>query len=74
MFEENTTDDAKQADTKLDEITGRAKEAAGALTDNDELKQEGADDQRAAEAKGLVDRAADAVKGGIDDLKDEVSR
>ena len=47
---------------KMDEAKGRVKEAAGDLTDNDELKREGKTDQAKGKVKEGVDRVADAVK------------
>ena len=47
---------------KMDEAKGRAKEAAGDLTDNDRLKREGKTDQAKGKVKEGVDRVADAVK------------
>lgn len=65
---------ADNADTKMDEMKGRAKEAAGALTGDDDLKESGEDDQQAADAKSKVDQAADAVKDGIDSVRDKLGR
>lgn len=57
-----------------DKVKGRVKEAAGALTDNDELKNDGKRDQTAASAKQAVDKAKDKVDEGIDAIKDKVNR
>ncbi len=46
-----------------DEIKGRVKEAAGDLTDNDDLKREGKIDQTTGKVKDLVGRASDKIKG-----------
>ena len=46
----------------MDEAKGRAKEAAGDLTDNDDLKREGKTDKAKGKVKEGVDRVADAVK------------
>ena len=43
----------------MDEAKGRAKEAAGALTDDDDLKREGQSDQMAGRMKEKVDEAGD---------------
>ncbi len=48
--------------SNIDEAKGRAKEAAGALTDNDDLKREGKADQAGAKVKEAADKAVDAVK------------
>jgi uncharacterized protein YjbJ (UPF0337 family) len=49
-------------DKNVDEEKGRAKEAAGAVTDDKALKREGKADQAESSAKGAVDRAAEKVK------------
>ena len=57
------------ADDRIDDLKGRAKEAAGDLTDNDDLKREGKADQAGASVKEKVNKVADAVKDKVDDLK-----
>ena len=52
---------------KGEELKGRAKEAAGAVTDDDDLKNEGKVDQASAKIK---DTAGDVV----DKVKDVVNR
>jgi uncharacterized protein YjbJ (UPF0337 family) len=49
-----------------DEAKGRIKEAAGALTDDDDLKREGKADRAEGKAKEVVDKAADKVKDTLD--------
>jgi uncharacterized protein YjbJ (UPF0337 family) len=46
----------------IDDLKGRAKEAAGDLTDDDELKREGKIDQGKGEVKEAVDKIADKFK------------
>ena len=46
----------------VDEMKGRAKRAAGELTDNDEMKREGSVDKAAGKAKDIVDKAAGKAK------------
>ena len=46
-------------------VKGRIKEAAGALTGNDELRQEGQTDQAVGKAKQAVQKAADTVKKAV---------
>ena len=46
----------------MDDMKGRAKEAVGDLTDNDELKREGKTDQAVGKVKEKIDEAADKVK------------
>ena len=59
-------------DNNADTIKGRIKEAAGALTDNDDLKREGKADQAGARVKETVDKAADKAKDAVDALKRKV--
>lgn len=54
-------------DRKKDEASGRVKEAAGSLTDDDDLKKEGKADRAAASVK-------DKVEGAVDKVKDQVNR
>jgi uncharacterized protein YjbJ (UPF0337 family) len=46
----------------IDEAKGRAKEAAGDLTDDQELKNEGKTDRAVSDVKEKVDDVADKVK------------
>ena len=50
---------------KTDEVKGRIKEAAGALTGNDRLRDEGKTDQVVGKAKQAVQNAADTVKKAV---------
>ncbi len=45
-----------------DDLKGRAKEAAGDLTDNDDLKREGKVDQGKGKVKDVIDDVADKFK------------
>jgi uncharacterized protein YjbJ (UPF0337 family) len=57
------------ADEKMDDLKGRAKEAAGDLTGNDDLQREGKADQAGASIKDKVNKVANAVKDQVDKLK-----
>ena len=57
------------ADDRVDDLKGRAKEAAGDLTGNEDLQREGEADQAGASVKEKVNKVADAVKDKVDDLK-----
>jgi uncharacterized protein YjbJ (UPF0337 family) len=50
---------------KTDEVKGRIKEAAGALTGNDKLREEGKNDQVVGKAEQAVQKAADTVKKAV---------
>ncbi|MGH9225119.1 MAG: CsbD family protein [Acidimicrobiales bacterium] len=47
----------------FDEAKGRMKQAAGDLTDDDELKREGKVDQATGKVKDAVDKISDKIKG-----------
>ena len=51
---------------KTEDLKGRAKEAAGSLTDNDKLRREGKVDQASAKVKDKAEDAVDAVKDKVD--------
>jgi uncharacterized protein YjbJ (UPF0337 family) len=48
---------------EIDETKGRIKEAAGALTDDQGLKNEGKVDKATGKVKDVVDTVGDKVKG-----------
>lgn len=48
-----------------DEMKGRIKEAAGAITDDKDLKREGKVDKAAGKAKDAVDRTKERVKDAV---------
>lgn len=65
---------------KAEELKGRAKEAAGDLTGDEDLQRQGREDQVAATAKRRVDQAKDkaeeavqSAKGGVEKLKGKAS-
>ncbi|MFA5565501.1 MAG: CsbD family protein [Acidimicrobiia bacterium] len=59
--------------SNFDEAKGRAKEAAGDLTNDDELKKEGKLDRAAAKVKETVEGAKDKVEDAIDSVKERMS-
>ena len=60
----------------IDEAKGRAKQAAGDLTDDDSLKNEGRVDRAVSDVKEKVDDVADKIKDKIrgDDDRDDPDR
>ncbi len=60
-------------DGKLDQAKGRIKEAAGDLTDDDELKREGKVDRASGSVKDKAADAKDKAKGAIDAVKDTLT-
>jgi uncharacterized protein YjbJ (UPF0337 family) len=54
------------SDKNIDEGKGRLKEAAGSLTDDEDLKREGKADRAKGAVKDKVDKVADKAKDAID--------
>jgi uncharacterized protein YjbJ (UPF0337 family) len=54
----------------MDEAKGRIKEAAGDLTDDDDLKREGKMDRAGATVKRKTNETVDRVKEKVDDVMD----
>jgi uncharacterized protein YjbJ (UPF0337 family) len=50
---------------KTDKMKGRAKEAVGDLTDDDDLKREGKVDKASGTIKDKVDKAGDKLKDAV---------
>ena len=59
---------------KTDQAKGRIKQAAGDLTDNDELRNEGKADELAGKVKGFVDDLRDKAEDAVDKVKDKIDR
>jgi len=59
---------------KSDQVKGRAKEAVGALTDDEDLKREGRQDRLAGEAKEKLEHAKDKIEDAIDVAKDKIGQ
>lgn len=53
------------ASGKSDELKGRVKEAAGALTGDEKLKREGKTDQAVGKIKQKIEKALDKVKDAL---------
>lgn len=58
---------------KSDIVKGRIKEAAGALTGNDALRDEGKADQAVGKVKRVVEKVAENIKTTIDDVVEKSS-
>ena len=59
---------------KTDELKGRVKEAAGALTDDPKLKREGRIDQAAGKMKQGVEKVIHKTKDAFIKAKDAINR
>jgi uncharacterized protein YjbJ (UPF0337 family) len=55
-----------------DQAKGRIKQAAGDLTDNDDLKAEGKSDELLGKAKGALNDLRDKAEGALESVKDKV--
>ena len=53
-------------DGTMDKLKGRTKEAAGAVTDDDQLRTEGRIDQGKGSIKDKIDHVADKAKDALD--------
>jgi uncharacterized protein YjbJ (UPF0337 family) len=61
----NTRETSKMASGKTDELKGRVKEAAGALTGDAKLKREGKLDQAVGKTKQAADKLIEKVKTAV---------
>jgi uncharacterized protein YjbJ (UPF0337 family) len=59
---------------KKDDLKGRAKEAVGDLTDDDELKREGKSDRAAGSVKDKLEKAKEKGEEIVDKAKDRFQR
>jgi uncharacterized protein YjbJ (UPF0337 family) len=57
-----------------DDLKGRAKEAAGDLTNDRDLKNEGKADRASGKAKEMVDDLKDKAEDAIDTVKEKLHR
>lgn len=56
-----------------DKFIGKAKQAAGDITGNDDLEREGERDETAGKVKDTVDDAKDSVNDAVDSIKDKLN-
>jgi uncharacterized protein YjbJ (UPF0337 family)/anti-sigma regulatory factor (Ser/Thr protein kinase) len=59
--------------SRMDEAKGRAKEAAGDLTDDRDLEREGKMDRAGATAKEKLENAKDTLENTVDKVKDKAN-
>lgn len=63
-----------KAEGKKDDLKGRVKEAAGDLTDKDDLKREGKADRTAGTVKEKLEQAKEKGEEVIDKAKERFQR
>ena len=56
----------------IDEAEGRAKQAVGDLTDDDDLRREGKVDEKSGQAKEMLGDLKDKAEDTIDKVKDKL--
>jgi uncharacterized protein YjbJ (UPF0337 family) len=61
-------------DNDLDQAKGRIKQAAGDLTDNDDLKREGKVDEKAGKVKEFMDDTKDKADDLVDKARDRFNK
>jgi uncharacterized protein YjbJ (UPF0337 family) len=59
---------------KKDQLTGKLKQAAGDLTDNERLHDEGVADEAAGEVQGGIGRARRKVGETVEDIGENIKR
>lgn len=59
---------------KMDQIKGKAKEAAGKVTGSDRMKAEGKTDQAKGKAKEALSETEERARGVQDSLRDKRDR
>jgi uncharacterized protein YjbJ (UPF0337 family) len=59
---------------KTDQTIGRAKQAVGAVTGDEETKREGQRQEEKGKLKGKLDSAFDKAQHALEDLKHKVDR
>ena len=61
-------------DNDLDQAKGRIKQAAGDLTDDDDLKREGKHDEKAGKAKEFLEDMKDKADDVVDRTRDRFDK
>jgi uncharacterized protein YjbJ (UPF0337 family) len=59
---------------KIDQVKGRAKQAAGDLTDDEKLKDEGAVDEAAGDVQEAFGKGRRKVGEAIEDIGEQIKR
>ena len=62
------------SDGTTDDLKGRVKEAAGDLTDDKDLKNEGKTDRASGKVKNAIDDVKDKAEDVVDGIKDKMQK
>jgi uncharacterized protein YjbJ (UPF0337 family) len=60
-----------ETEGRTEEAKGKLKEAAGAITDDDELRNEGKADSASGKTKQKIDQVKDAAEDAVDRVRDK---
>lgn len=61
-------------DSDFDQAKGKIKQAAGALTDDDKLRAQGENDEKAGKVKEVIETGKDKLDDAVDAVKDRMNR
>jgi uncharacterized protein YjbJ (UPF0337 family) len=61
-------------DSDFDQAKGKIKQAAGVLTDNDKLRTEGENDEKAGKVKDVIETGKDKLNDAVDAVKDRLNK
>lgn len=59
---------------ELDKAKGKVKQAAGDVTDDRDLKNEGKVDEASGKAKGALDEVKEKAEGAVDAIRDKFTK
>ncbi len=58
----------------FDQAKGKIKQAAGDLSDDPDLRKEGQRDEKAGQAKEMIDKGKDKLSDAVDAVRDKVNK
>lgn len=61
-------------DNDFDQAKGKIKQAAGVLTDNDTLRAEGENDEKAGKVKEVIESGKAKLDDAVDAVKDRLNK
>ena len=61
-------------DSDFDQAKGKIKQAAGVLTDDDKLRAQGENDEKAGKVKEVIETGKDKLNDAVDAVKDRLNK
>ncbi len=61
-------------DSDFDQAKGKIKQAAGVLTDDDKLRAQGENDEKAGKVKEVIETGKDKLDDAVDAVKDRLNK